>query len=240
MSFNHNIRAYNTKAAEIIVPFIMKEFNPSSVIDIGCGIGTWLSVFKKYGITDFLGVDGDYVDRKLLTKYVGESDFYPFDLKNELNLNRNFDLVISLEVAEHIEPKFANNFVKTLINHSEIIVFSAAIPYQIGENHVNEQWPSYWIEKFEKHGYFAHDILRPMIWKNQNIEYWYRQNIIIFKKGVKPNTLIMDMVHPSLYSTRIKELIKEIEDLQSGKLGLRFYIKICFSIIKMKIYGNNK
>src|ERR1039458_216669 len=33
---------------------------------IGCGDGTWLSVFRKLAVDDILGIDGDYVTRDLL------------------------------------------------------------------------------------------------------------------------------------------------------------------------------
>jgi SAM-dependent methyltransferase len=240
MSFDHSNGAYNTGAAEIIVPLLLKEFKPSSVLDVGCGIGTWLSVFQKNGIIDFLGVDGDYVDRNLLYQYIDKEKFYPFNLNTELDLNRKFDILISLEVAEHIEEKYSDNFIKTLINHSDTIVFSAAIPYQVGENHVNEQWPSYWVEKFRKHNYFPHDLLRPQIWFNKSIEYWYRQNIIVFKKSINATSKVLDIVHPYLFSTKTEALMKEIQELRSGKLGFRFYFKICLSIIRRKLYGNRK
>ncbi len=236
MSFDHTIGAYNTRAAEIIVPIITNEFKPNSVLDVGCGIGTWLSVFHKNGNLDYLGVDGDYIDRSLLHHYISESKFYPFDLNCELQLNRKFDIVLSLEVAEHIEERFSDSFIKTLVNHSDTIIFSAAIPMQIGENHVNEQWLSYWISKFERYNYFPHDTIRPKIWNNNQIEFWYRQNIIVFKKDIKFESPVLDIVHPSFYFTRTKGLLNEVDDLRNGKLGLRFYLKICFSVIIKKLW----
>ena len=62
----HETSVHNTAAAEQVVPVIKKLFSPASVIDIGCGIGTWLTVFKQYGIAKVKGVDGDYVNRKQL------------------------------------------------------------------------------------------------------------------------------------------------------------------------------
>jgi len=236
MNFNHNIEAYNTKAANIIVPILISTFNPKSVIDIGCGIGTWLNVFKKNEVIDYLGVDGSYVDRTLLLKYIEEENFYPFDLRNELNLNKKYDIVISLEVAEHIDEKHSDNFIKTLTNHSDTIIFSAAIPFQVGENHINEQWPSYWIEKFEKHNFFPHDIIRPLIWNNAEIEFWYKQNIIVFKKAIKSNMPVLDLVHPFLYVLKTQNHINEINSLMNGSLGLRFYLKTIVNILRNKLF----
>jgi len=53
-------------SAKEIVPLVLELIQPKSVIDVGCGLGTWLSVFKQHGIEDFLGVDGYYIDKKML------------------------------------------------------------------------------------------------------------------------------------------------------------------------------
>ncbi|MGE4288392.1 MAG: class I SAM-dependent methyltransferase [Salinivirgaceae bacterium] len=235
MAFNHTQEIYNTKSAEIVVPILLELFQPKSVLDVGCGIGTWLAVFEQHGIEDYLGVDGNYVDRDVLNTYIKKTSFYPYDLRNELMLNRKYDLVISLEVAEHIEEMYANDFLKTLINHSDIIVFSAAIPKQGGENHLNEQWMSYWIEKFSAHNYFAHDIIRPQIWNNKKVDFWYKQNMIVFKKGERNNSKILDIVHPVHFLLKDAFLNNEIKLLREGALGFRFYLKLCLVSLRIKM-----
>ena len=135
----------------------------SKVLDVGCGIGTWLKAFEECGVKDYLGLDGNHVNRSLLK--IPAEKFRVQNLLESFRLNRKFDLVISLEVAEHLDEKISDQFVKGLVEHGETIVFSAAIPYQSGQNHVNEQWPAYWQQKFEKHGYYFHDVIRPKIWK---------------------------------------------------------------------------
>ncbi|WP_306343104.1 methyltransferase domain-containing protein, partial [Escherichia coli] len=59
MIYNYNPQIHNYKDPQIIVPIIMNYFSPSSVIDIGCGTGNFLAEFKKFGVKDVLGVDGD-------------------------------------------------------------------------------------------------------------------------------------------------------------------------------------
>lgn len=97
------------------------------------------------------------------------------DLTTSLKSDRLFDLVMSLEVAEHLDAKYAETFVDSLTNFGPVILFSAAVPFQGGEHHVNEQWPSYWEELFAKKGYVAVDAIRKHIWQNPEVEWWYAQ-----------------------------------------------------------------
>lgn len=167
-----------------IIPLIVDLFHPKSVVDIGCGIGNWLNVWaNEFKIVDFLGVDGPYVDPKMLM--IPEENVLFFDLKKPLVLKRRFDLAMSLEVAEHIDPSCSEIFVSNLTNLSDIIVFSAAIPNQEGTNHINEQNPEYWAKIFKKQGYEVFDYFRKTIWNDKEINYWYRQNILLFIKKEK-------------------------------------------------------
>jgi len=226
----HSEEVHNTSAAEIVVPLIMKTLHPVSVLDVGCGIGTWLSVFKKNNVRVIKGIDGDYIDKNLLAKYMDEQDFVPVDLSSSFNLNRKFDLVVSLEVAEHLPESSANVFVESLTRHGENILFSAAIPFQDGQNHLNEQWQSYWVEKFESRGYEVYDWLRPLIWQNEGIEMWYRQNVLFFSKNKWPlaQPMIQDLVLPHFWNHRNKRFLhfkNQTERIKDGKVGFFFYVK---------------
>lgn len=166
------------KSARETVPIVLELVQPRSVIDVGCGVGTWLSVFKEHGIDDVLGIDGDYVDKKELQ--IPEKQFAVFDLEKPFRIDRKFDLVISLEVAEHISAKSARTFVDSLVRLGSVILFSAAIPHQGGTNHINEQWPEYWSDYLSEHGYVAVDCIRKRIWTNDKVKWWYAQNMLIF------------------------------------------------------------
>ena len=141
-------RGSSSDSAKEIVPIICTFLNPKNVVDVGCGTGEWLYFFKKKGVKQILGVDGPWVKRNLLK--ISKDEFLPHDLNKKIDLNKKFDLVVSLEVAEHLPEKNAKKFVKTLTGLGDFVLFSAAIPYQGGTNHFNEQWQSYWADLFKK------------------------------------------------------------------------------------------
>ncbi|MDJ1177714.1 methyltransferase domain-containing protein [Roseofilum sp. BLCC_M91] len=198
------------QSAQVVVPMIMDLIQPKSIIDVGCGVGTWLSVFNQCGIDDYLGIDGAYVDPKMLM--IPQDKFQTFKPEQPIDLSREFDLVVSLEVAEHILPNYAQDFVKTLTELGPVVMFSAAIPYQGGTGHVNEQWPEYWQDYFRKYGYVVFDVIRAKIWNDEAVEPWYRQNILLYiredftdrypqvKKEIeRKQSLPLALVHPETY-----------------------------------------
>jgi SAM-dependent methyltransferase len=175
---------YNTfadislQSAQQVVPLLCELISPTSVVDVGCGLGQWLSTFQKHGAEDVLGIDGNYVNPGLL--HIPRDRFLPHDLRKPLQLDRKFDLAVSLEVAEHLPEDAARGFVASLCGLSAVVVFSAAIPFQGGMHHVNEQWPEYWVELFAGCGYVVVDCVRPRIWSNPDVAYYYAQNVLIF------------------------------------------------------------
>lgn len=190
-SFYELQKKQNIKSAEKIVPIIKKllfenaEHDKLTVCDVGCGSGNWLYVFKKYGFK-VTGIDRNpYMDRGMLEK----DEFVQYDFESGKNkkppLEDRFGLVICLEVLEHLPEKYADNMIDLLVNCSDYVLFSAAVPLQGGTGHVNEQWQSYWVKKFEKKGYILCDCIRPLIWDDDEITFFYRQNIMLFAKDCK-------------------------------------------------------
>ena len=167
-----------TRSAERLLPHLTDQMTISSVLDVGCGQGAWLSVWRKLGVADIQGIDGDYVDRSRLL--VDEELFKARNLEVGFDLGRRFDLVQTLEVAEHLPESSAARFVESLVRHSDIILFSAAAKGQGGDNHVNEQDYGYWRQLFMSYGYTAFDYLRPLVRGDSVIEPWYRYNIFLY------------------------------------------------------------
>lgn len=203
-------------SAKEIIPILLKFVTPQSVVDVGCGIGIWLAIFREHGIQDFLGIDGDYVDPSLLE--IPVENYYPYDLKMIIPPMKKFDLVISIEVAEHIPIEFADNFIETLTKLGDVIVFSAAVPFQGGTSHVNEQWPAYWIKKFAEKGYDPIDCIREKIWCNNKIASVYAQNMFFFvkrqvidnypnlqKEAKELSHIQMYTIHPNVYLSKCRE-----------------------------------
>jgi hypothetical protein len=166
-------------SAQIVSNLLREQLKIASVLDIGCARGTWLKAWQDSGTADIAGVDGDYVDADELV--IPSSSFVAADLARSIDLQRKFDLVQSLEVAEHIRSDSADQFVENLVRHSTgIVLFSAAPPGQGGEFHVNEQPYDYWRQKFRKHGFEAYDYIRPLIADDKLVSFWYRFNILLY------------------------------------------------------------
>ncbi|MGA1998669.1 MAG: methyltransferase domain-containing protein [Terriglobales bacterium] len=212
------IRDGSSKSAAVVLPIVFELIHPNCVVDVGCGAGSWASVALQLGAKAVLGVDGDYVDPAQLA--IPESCFVASDLRAPLKLGRRFDLAISVEVAEHLPANCAETFVQSLCELAPVVLFSAAVPGQGGNRHLNEQWPAYWAERFARQGFQAADCLRSRIWEDQRVEPWYRQNVILYADQdylschAELNSLRTAgpppaLVHPAIFADRISTLTRE-------------------------------
>jgi SAM-dependent methyltransferase len=177
-NFYERLRDGATRSADIVLPILLELLPVQSAVDIGCGDGSWLAALQKLGVSDILGIDGDYVQPDLLQ--IPRDRFQPMDLTKPFHLDRTFDFAMSLEVAEHLPPDSATAFVASLVAAAPAVLFSAAIPFQGGDNHINEQWPEKWVALFQQHGYSLIDAIRKRIWQNDAVEFWYAQNTLLF------------------------------------------------------------
>jgi SAM-dependent methyltransferase len=217
-SFFDSLEDASHSSAQVVVPLLIDLVQPKSVVDVGCGRGTWLSVFRDHGIQDVLGLDGEYVGRESLA--VPPASFRAVNLEQAFSVGRTFDLVLCLEVAEHLPQSRAESFVDDVAALGPVIAFSAAIPHQGGEHHVNEQWPGYWIDRFACRGYRALDPIRARIWEDPGVEYWYAQNLLTFihAGAAEPLSRLMrtpddslrppPFVHPRRYLEMYEELVE--------------------------------
>lgn len=157
----------------------------SSVMDVGCGVGTWLKVWQEINPQcQILGLDANELpEEKLCIKRANLKIADFSNLDKSLVQNKKFDLVESLEVAEHIPEENAKEFIDFLTRYADIVLFSAAAKNQPGDCHVNTQYADYWNEIFKEKGFKCFDILRSELWEDKEICWWYRQNITIYAKG---------------------------------------------------------
>lgn len=196
------------RSARAVVPHLLKLADVKSAIDLGCGQGVWLAALMEHGITDVEGRDGYAPDDLLL---IPQERFVKFDISEPLEVTRRYDLAISLEAGEHIPARKAQNLVTSLTKSADLVLFSAAIPGQGGTGHINEQWQSYWARMFLGLGYQALDLIRPAIWAERAVSFWYRQNILLYANEAamqrwpalrRDGPLMLDVVHPELYSSK--------------------------------------
>lgn len=180
-TFYEQLRSGAKRSAEIVVPLVLQFLTVRSVVDVGCGDGSWLAVFREHGVKETLGVDGEYVDKSFLQ--IPQDCFQALDLAKPFGLGRVFDLAVSLEVAEHLPADFAPVFVECLTRLAPVVLFSAAIPFQGGTNHINEQWPEAWAALFREYGYLPVDLVRKRVWHNDAVDWWYAQNILLFARA---------------------------------------------------------
>ena len=202
----------SASSADVVVPLLLAALPVRSVLDIGCGTGLWLQTFARHGVTDLLGLDGEHVAPGMLR--IDPARFRVADLRRPPELGRRFDLACSFEVAEHLPPDCAHPFVRLLTRAAPFVAFSAAVPNQGGVGHVNERTQSYWAALFADEGYVAIDPIRPAVRGDGRVEWWYRQNLLVYcAPGHRPRrypplteALYLDLIDPGMVEAKLMEI----------------------------------
>jgi len=196
--FYDYIDAGSRRSARAVAGLLLPEMKITSLLDVGAGHGAWAAEWLGAGVENVLAVDGDYVARDQLA--IPARNFMAHDLATPLDLGRQFDLVQTLEVAEHLPHAKADLFVDNLVAHGDVILFSAAVPHQGGEHHVNEQPPEYWRSKFAARDYAVYDFVRPGLVGAEGVMPWYRFNSYIYA-----NQAGQQRLSQAILATRIAE-----------------------------------
>lgn len=122
---------------------------PKSLADFGCGDGWMVRTAQEAGVLDSLGIE---VNESVYSVATG-IDVVVEDLTAPCDLKRTFDIVLSLEVGEHLPEAAADTYIDTLVKHTkETLIFTAAKVGQGGYEHINCQDQPYWREKIETRG----------------------------------------------------------------------------------------
>jgi 2-polyprenyl-3-methyl-5-hydroxy-6-metoxy-1,4-benzoquinol methylase len=233
--YNEDFMQYAARSsaysAAVMTSLIKERIPVGSVLDVGCALGTWLRAWAEAGVEDVYGLDGDYVDCNTLE--IPKSSFRAVNLNGSFDLGRQFDLVQSLEVGEHIEESASEIFADNLARHARrYILFSAAPPGQGGQHHINERPYEFWRQLFEARGFRTLDAVRPAIIGDSRIAYWYRYNTLLFvrcelvpeiQKNLQDNILLSSDkvrdVSPLAFRLR-KALVRRLSGSTQNKLAV--------------------
>ena len=169
---------------------ILRFCEPRSIVDVGCGDGKLLAAVRRAAPSmTLLGIDSSQpaLARATLAGVpVSLHDLAstrPADVEAVRSRVTGFDVVMSLETAEHLPPWGSRAFVETLAR-GRMIVFSAAHPGQAGTLHMNERPAEYWRDRFVERGYGpspAHASFRAAI-AALDLPPWYAANIQLFER----------------------------------------------------------
>lgn len=217
-----NARHSAEKVLEVLSAFVSLR----SVLDVGCGLGVWLETALARGIAEIEGIEGPWLDLTRLR--VDPARVQILDLEKGFDLGRRFDLVICLEVAEHLYESAADGFIDSLTRHAPLVLFSAAIPFQMGHHHVNERFLPYWVPFFARRGYELLDLVRPKIWDDPEVLVYIRQNVVLFAHESaiignerlrtaaekKDDARLLSVVHPDYWVLRHNEFGAKVAELQ--------------------------
>jgi hypothetical protein len=209
VTFFAGIEEGSRRSAGTVVPLFIELFSPSSVVDVGGGGGLWAAACLASGVSDVVAIDGPWVPEA--ARIMPPDRFVEHDLSSPLTLKRTFDLALCLEAAEHLPASAAPELVRALTDAAPVVAFSAALPGQGGDGHINEQPASYWARLFADRNYACFLDLRRRIWNNNAVEVWYRQNLLCFVRqselarcgasltsSIRHDDPLLDVVHPDL------------------------------------------
>lgn len=172
------VREACKRSAAAVLPMVFEHTGtPQAVLDVGAGEGWWSTTAHDLDVGNVLALDVDAA--------LPEPAWWieAWDAESRVPLPHCMDgrwpLALCLEMAEHVTPAAGDYLVSELCHIADVVLWSAAIPGQTGDGHINEQWPAYWQERFLHHGYMLIDPFRDRLWEQADVEPWYRQNLLL-------------------------------------------------------------
>ena len=207
------------QSARVVVPRLIELARPRSVVDLGCGTGAWLQVFREHGVEDVVGIDAAYIDREQLL--IPAELFVAADLAAPPAFDRRFDLALTLEAAHCAPPDASETIVHALSTYAPVVYFASAVPNQGGGPGPTRRWPRYWSDLFAREELECYDVLRAELWEHPQVDWWYAQNGLIFARdgvldGVEPTGPPLPLVHPQLLAHVVEHGVEEPEEAAAG------------------------
>ena len=138
------LRFFGTIAARIV-----RDIAPARALDAGCAIGLLVETLRD------LGVDAEGLDVSDYAIARAHPSVRPYLRVGSITdeLDGRYDLIVSIEVVEHMPPGDAEAAVANICRHTDDVLFSSS-PTDFAEpTHVNVRPPEHWAEMFATHGF---------------------------------------------------------------------------------------
>jgi len=181
--FEATVEPHMASSAEVIAGSILRDLSPSSAVELGCGTGLLLLALQREGVS-CLGLD--YAEAALEICRNRGLSVRKCDLESDVSFELSADIAISMEVAEHLPASCADRFVNLLCRIAPVVVLTAAEPGTAGENHVNLQPTSYWIEQFESRGHVFDSYISlkwRQEWNLKAVAGCYASTVMVFRQA---------------------------------------------------------
>lgn len=161
----------------------------STVVDLGCGPGWYVKTLRNKGFRAG-GFDGNPFTEKISREILQDGTCCEqLDLTEDFEFEEPVDLILSLEVGEHIPAKHEDTFIQNLIRNSKnYIILSWALEGQEGDGHINCRMNDYIINKMVSSGFVENIPAKNFLRQNSSL-FWFRKTIMVFQRVTIPNSL---------------------------------------------------
>lgn len=180
--YDETVEGPAAESCRIMASTLCAAFSPRTAIDVGCGTGALLEAFQDNGAQ----ARGFEYSDAAIARAVGRGlQVEKLDLEAVDRIPAEADLVVSMEVAEHLPESCSDRYVRLLTEAGNRVVITAATPGQGGTDHVNEQPNEYWIAKFAALGFGYDKSLSETFrlnWRGRGVASFYSNNVMVFTK----------------------------------------------------------
>jgi hypothetical protein len=167
----------------VLAQQLVSLFHSKNVCDFGCGLGTYVNRLRQAGIK----CDG--FDGNPNTEELSSGACHTLNLAKVFQLEDRYDVVLCLEVAEHIPKQYETILLNNLAAHSkQTIVLSWAVPEQDGYHHVNCRTNCYSIYQFWKRGFWLQPTATLLLRRHCSLPF-FRNTLVVFSKHPVPLSL---------------------------------------------------